>query len=282
MEQLLTRKQLAAAAERAFRTTFPDLARREKNAISERTIRYWTKEGLLEHPGGPNQLALYEPEIAHRCVLIRRLKLEENLTLANIRRTLREIDADTIRRVATGKERLHIAFADSPGAASRMLKDNEQVVTLPQSAMPRGKMRPDYGDKVGGRPTGLQDVSDFEKGNAIAAALTELTGQSFTIDIESTDNSGFAHRSSLRSPCRISLLAKLDVTAEDCAPAIERIQRVSDTDICIAIAKELSQRTSEPYLVELSTKRYLQQRPLKMRDTDCGMRMSFFVARADS
>ena len=97
-----------------------------------------------------------------------------------------------------------------------------------------------------------------------------------------TDNSGFAHRSSLRSPCRISLLAKLDVTAEDCAPAIERIQRVSDTDICIAIAKELSQRTSEPYLVELSTKRYLQQRPLKMRDTDCGMRMSFFVARADS
>src|SRR5262245_58182408 len=91
-EACWTREELANAADAAFRKTFRDLAKRVPSPITERTLRFWTDERLLPRRGRPNLPGLYEPELVHRCVFIRRLRAERTLTLEHIRHVLSSVD----------------------------------------------------------------------------------------------------------------------------------------------------------------------------------------------
>ncbi|HVC33547.1 MAG TPA: MerR family transcriptional regulator [Chloroflexota bacterium] len=74
-----------------------DLA--ERAGLTRRTIRYYVAEGLLPPPAGRGQRRVYCSEHVLRLQAILRLK-EAFLPLSEIRRRLRELSSEDLRRIA--------------------------------------------------------------------------------------------------------------------------------------------------------------------------------------
>lgn len=252
----LTREELANAAEIVFRRTFPGLAKHGSTAITERTIRFWTQEKLLPGRGRPNQTALYEPEILDRCVFIRRLQVEKALTLVDIRKVLASVDQATIKRVAEGTEPLRIAFA-LDGVSDLRSDSNEQVVVLREEIEKMIAVNNHRPHRRDDRPERLQQISDFDKGAAVADALQRTTKQEFSVDVHAVDYSGrFFEKGSFRSPAKIDCGVSVNAGKVDDKATVGLIRKVTDADLCSAIASELSARSGEKYVVELLRKKY--------------------------
>lgn len=272
----LTRAELARAAEKAFRRTFPELAKHGPAAITERTIRFWTHQRLLPRRGKPNQAALYEPEILDQCVFVRRLQVEKALTIEDIRKVLETVDQVTIKRVAEGREPLRVEFALSPIGESR-IGSNEQVVVLREEKNKMLAASHDRQPRRDDRPIRLRALSDSDKEDAVADALQRCTTREFAVDIRAVDYSGrFLERGSFRSPARIECDVFGTDTKEDEKNTVEVIRGVSDTTMSAAIAAELSARSGESYLVELLRKKYDADRTKRV-----GLELVFLVATAD-
>ncbi|HEU4565317.1 MAG TPA: MerR family transcriptional regulator [Gemmatimonadaceae bacterium] len=67
--------------------------------VSPRTVRYYIQQGLLPSPGARGPGARYDRAHLDRLRLIRRLQ-REHLPLAEIRRRLEELDAESVRALA--------------------------------------------------------------------------------------------------------------------------------------------------------------------------------------
>ena len=75
----------------------------ELAAVTPRTIRYYTSEGLLPRPDARGQYALYGPEHLLRLQLIARLK-DAFLPLGEIKARLDQLDIDQIRDLLAGED----------------------------------------------------------------------------------------------------------------------------------------------------------------------------------
>ena len=247
----LAREELAHAAEAAYRRTFHETAE-----ISARTIRFWTHQKLLPRRARRNQTALYEPELVHRCVFIKRLQKEEALTLAHIQQVLASVDQATIERVASGREPLRIGLSVSALTDAR-IDSNEEVVVLREEKtkmIATNDYRPNRRDD---KPAALQQLSDSEKEGAVADALQRRVQQVFSVEIHAVDySSRFFERGSFRSPAKIECHVSAVASKDDETESLDLIRRLPDADLGDAIASELSLRSGETYDVELLRKRY--------------------------
>jgi PAS domain S-box-containing protein len=257
-----------------------------KQAMDElqRTIRFWTREGLLPPRGGPNRLALYEPEMVHRCVFIRRLRTEQQLNLEHIRRVLDTVDAPTIRRVATGKEPLRIATAKTREEAASYIVEDEKVIELSQHIGSRPSAKFSSKSEFEDRPQRLQRLSDDEKCAAIAEALHELTGSEFRVALTSIDYEGSAWRIPFGAPAKLDCEIEPVAPNPDAAESLRRLKQTPDAELCDQIFSALQRRCDETYRAEVGRK-YYSDGNFRQKTPACGtrwvLRLSLFIARSD-
>ena len=111
-----------------------------------------------------------------------------------------------------------------------------------------------YGDD---KPTRLQSISDADKALAIADAIQEITKRALWVEIDGIEYSTRPwEKGSFRSPVRIDCAVLFDATAVDEKTALELVRQIVDDEWCSSIARNLSARCDEEYLVELFRKRY--------------------------
>lgn len=109
--------------------------------ITERTFRYWVKQGLIERRGSRGAGAKYPKALVNRLLFIRMLQKKGALSLENIRTTITSVDEETIRRVVMLEERLDLVNEiDSDSARARM-ESGEQMVPLTVDAVSQSKQR---------------------------------------------------------------------------------------------------------------------------------------------
>jgi DNA-binding transcriptional MerR regulator len=267
----LTREELARAAEAAYRRTFHGAAE-----ISARTIRFWTHQKLLPRRARRNQTALYEPELVHRCVFIKRLQTEEALTLAHIQQVLASVDQATIERVASGQEPLRIGLSVGALTDARIDSDEEVVVLREEKTkmIATNDHRPNRRDD---KPAALQQLSDSEKESAVADALQGRVQKMFSVEIHAVDySSRFFERGSFRSPAKIECRVSAVGGKDDETASLDLIRRLPDADLGDAIASELSVRSGESYDVELLRKRYASDGTKQPK-----LELAFLVATLD-
>lgn len=108
-------------------------------------------------------------------------------------------------------------------------------------------------------PDKLRTVSDVERAEAIAQAISDAAGWNLQVEMISSAYTGYVHpRGSFRQPTRLTFeIRLLDVDEIDSPDAaITALRRVSEEELSEAIARRLSKVAGQDYVAEISERRY--------------------------
>lgn len=125
-------------------------------AITERTFRYWVKQGLIERRGSRGAGTKYPRVLVNRLLFIRMLQKKGALSLANIRTTIGSVDEETIRRVVMLEEPLDLVSDIDADSVRARMEAGEQIVPLAMDA--KGQLKEGYQGRF---PRGLTKGSSF-------------------------------------------------------------------------------------------------------------------------
>lgn len=101
--------------------------------VSGRTVRFYIEKELLPPPGRSGPGKKYPYETVWKVLFIRLLGQHpktKNLTLNQMRQTMRDVSVETMRRVVTGQEPLAVASLADTTAAKLHAAQGYQVVPL--------------------------------------------------------------------------------------------------------------------------------------------------------
>lgn len=111
---------------------------RDIRPVTRRSVRYYVEKRLLPRAERSGPSAPYPEDAVYTLLFVRVLQQERRLSIRDIKRALKKVPKETIRRVVEGVEPLTIAVAtskSSPEVEARRAA-GEEVVVIPLSGEP--------------------------------------------------------------------------------------------------------------------------------------------------